>query len=366
MSVIPNAVFCGIETRPQAEPAGSPCKRTSLPCGPVGFERIHQNSGEETDDLDGDGQRDVVVGGRLTVQSKDVFAAIYRGGEDGYRLADYRVVPAHAEPTFANVLLVEQGRAPLLRDGHDLIESSGKSLSIARLRRFDGQRFATLLTFCAHRSEPTAGAQAAARQGLNRVDFVDVDRNGEKEVVIQGLLPPVVFRFVDAGLRLIEDPALTHTYRTTSEEAVRAKKLRAEAERLLDEGDVRRAADTYQRAFLNTPHDMDIGLAAAEAHIRAGHPDRALEIGNRLHYQEPSRAAVLCVLAVIHRAMGNTRAERPAVQLCVAHETDETRRRSAESRLRELSGQTTEKTPPAPPPDGAQKVLEEALGTSSP
>ena len=239
--VIPDAKWCGIESlSPPPEPP-SPCKLTTLPCGPIGFEKIHNNSGEETDDLDGDGQRDLVVGGRINVNAKDVFAAIYRGSESGYILSDYRVVPARAEPTFASVLLVENGRAPLLRDGHDLVESNGRSLSIARLRRFDGQRFRTLLTFCAHRSEPSVGAPGGVRQGLNRVDFFDVDKDGNKEVVIQGLLAPVVFRFADTGLLLMEDRALTQTYRETSHEAVRARSLRAEAEKLTDDGEVRRA-----------------------------------------------------------------------------------------------------------------------------
>ncbi|HNO70025.1 MAG TPA: hypothetical protein PKI49_16030, partial [Pseudomonadota bacterium] len=223
---VPDAKWCGIETLSPPPESASPCKLTSLPCGPIGSDKIHNNSGEETDDLDGDGQRDLVMGGRINVNAKDVFAAIYRGTESGYVLSDYRIIPPRAEPTFASVLLTENGRPPLLRDGHDLVESNGRSLSIARLRRFDGQRFRTLLTFCAHRSEPAASAPGGVRQGLNRVDFIDVDKDGNKEVVIQGLLAPVVFRFADTGLLLIEDRALTQTYRETSHEAVRAKNLR--------------------------------------------------------------------------------------------------------------------------------------------
>ena len=70
--------WCGIEPpSSQPEPMVS-CKLTTLPCGPVSPDRIFSNSGEETDDLDGDGLRDLVVGGRVSVQSKEVFAAIYR------------------------------------------------------------------------------------------------------------------------------------------------------------------------------------------------------------------------------------------------------------------------------------------------
>ncbi len=151
-AIVPDSKWCGIEASASPMDSAMPCKLTTLPCGPIGADRILNNSGEDTDDLDGDGQRDLVVGGRLSVNSKEIFAAIYRGSDSGYVLSDYRVVPARAEPTYASVLLTENGKPPLLRDGHDLVESNGRSHSHARLRRFDGQRFRTLLTFCAHRS----------------------------------------------------------------------------------------------------------------------------------------------------------------------------------------------------------------------
>lgn len=361
--VVPDAKWCGIESlSPPAEPQ-SPCKLTTLPCGPIGFEKIHNNSGEETDDLDGDGQRDMVVGGRINVNSKEVFAAIYRGTENGLVLSDYRVVPARAEPTFASVLLVENGRAPLLRDGHDLVESNGRSLSIARLRRFDGQRFRTLLTFCAHRSEPFAGAPGGVRQGLNRVDFIDVDKNGSKEIVIQGLLAPVVLRIADTGLLVTEDRALTQTYRETSHEAMRARSLRAEAEKLTDDGEVRRAAEVFQRAFLSAPYDIELGLAATEAQVRAGQPDRGLEMVTRLRYQAPEKGSIYCALGAVQKALRNTAAEHAALKHCADKESDEVRRRQAQNRLRELAGQPVAPPPQAAPaPNKAQAILDEGLG----
>ena len=102
---------------------------------------------------------------------------------------------------------------------------------------------------------------------------------------IQGLLAPTVFRFSEGGLSLIEDRGLTKTFRETSPETVRARSLRAEAERLLDQGEVRRAAELYQRAFLSASYDIDLGLAAAEAQVRSGQPDRALEMVTRDVYK---------------------------------------------------------------------------------
>jgi hypothetical protein len=361
--LLPDAKWCGIETLSPPPESATPCKLTTLPCGPVGAERIHNNSGEETDDLDGDGQRDLVIGGRITVSAKEVFAAIYRGTESGYVLSDYRVVPARAEPTFASTLLVESGKAPVLRDGHDLVESSGKSQSSARLRRYDGQRFRTLMSFCAHRSEPSTWAPTGVRQGQNRVDFIDVDKDGGKEVVIQGLLAPLVFRFSENGLMLIEDRQLTQKFRETSHEIVRARSLRVEAERLIDSGEVRRAAELYQRAFLSAPYDIDLGLAAAEAQVRSGQPDRALEMVSRLRFQDPERGSIACTMAAVQRALKNPSAEQASLRLCADRDSDEARRRQAQSRLRELSGQPGAATPPpVAAPSNAQTILEEGLG----
>lgn len=363
--MVADARFCGIES-PSAHPEPTmPCKLTTLPCGPVSADRIFGNSGEETDDLDGDGLRDLVVGGRLSVQSKDVFAAIYRGSDAGFMLTDFRVVPPRAEPTFASVLLTEPGKPPVLRDGHDLVESNGRSHSVARLRRFDGQRFRTLLTFCAHRSEPSSGLPGGVRQGLNRVDFIDVDKDGSKDVVIQGLLAPTVFRFSEGGLMLLEDRGLTRSFREQGPEAVRARLLRDDAEKLLDAGEVRRAAELYQRAYLSMPYDIELGLLAADAQVRGGLPERALEMLTRLRFQDPERGTTACTLAATYRAMRNPVGELPALRACVEKETDEVRKRQAMSRLRELSGLS-----PLPAASSGtmispsqQAIVDEALGT---
>ena len=191
-----------------------------------------------------------------------------------------------------------------------------------------------------------------------------MDKDGSKEVVIQGLLAPTVFRFSEGGLSLIEDRGLTKTFRETSPETVRARSLRAEAERLLDQGEVRRAAELYQRAFLSASYDIDLGLAAAEAQVRSGQPDRALEMVTRLRYQDPDRGSTACTMAAVQRALRSTLAEAAALRSCVEKESDETRRQQAQNRLRELSGQSVPPPPLAPSATPTQQsIVDDALGT---
>ncbi len=162
---------------------------------------------------------------------------------------------------------------------------------------------------------------------------------------------------------LIEDRQLTQKFRETSHEIVRARSLRAEAERLIDSGEVRRAAELYQRAFLSAPYDIDLGLAAAEAQVRSGQPDRALEMVSRLRFQDPERGSIACTMAAVQRALKNPSAEQASLRLCADRDSDEARRRQAQSRLRELSGQSSAATPPpVAAPSNAQTILEEGLG----
>lgn len=335
---VADARWCGIETAQAVEPAPS-CKIPSLPCGPAGAEHIHRGSGEHADDLDGDGRADLTVGGRLDATRPEFFAAIYRSADGGFVLSDFRVLPPHTEPSFASVVLAQPGSAPLVRDGHDAIETGGRTLTIARLRRFDGQRFRTLLSFCAHRVEPGS----PTREGHNRADLIDVDKDGTKEVVVQGLLRPVVYRFTEGGLGLVEDSGLTQRFRDGSAEVVRSKALRAEAAKLAEGSQPRRSAETLLRAFLLTPHDLELGLEVVSALLTAGLTERALEIAQRLSFMAPERAAVRCVAAPVHRALGDAASELQALRTCAADEADESLRTAAAARLRELQ-------PPPPPP----------------
>jgi hypothetical protein len=274
------------------------------------------------------------------VPRPEIYAAIYRmvrsgGGSDGsYVLADYRAVPARSEPTFASVVLATPGSPPLIRDGYDLLEPGGRTLSIARLRRFDGQRFRTLLTFCAHRVEPVAGG--SPREGLNRVEFVDVDKDGNKEVVVLGLVRPTVFKVSDNGLLLSEDAPLTQLYLASNAEAQRSRALHAEAQRYSASGQFRRAADTLLRAYSLAPYDLELGSELVEALLGSDQPGRAVEVLARMKNQAPERAALSCAQARAERALRNVPAELLALKVCVEHEPDMAQRSAALLRLREL------------------------------
>lgn len=343
-----DAQWCGIEaSRPAPEPPPS-CKLPGLPCGPVGVEQIRGGGGDPAEDLDGDGQPDLIIGGRREVPRPEVYAVIYRATEAGYVLADYRAVPPRAEPTFASVVLATPGSAPLLRDGYDLLEPGGRTLSIARLRRFDGQRFRTLLTFCAHRAEP--GVAGEQREGLNRVEFIDVDKDGTKEAVVLGLIRPTVFRASESGLALTEDAALTQVFLQTHPEAVRARTLRADAARLTAAGEVRRAADTLQRAYALAPYDVELGIELSSALLRSEQPLRARELLLRLQYKAPERTSLSCAMAAAQRALRNPAGELPALKLCAERESDETLRAAALTRLRELQQPAAPPASPAAPP----------------
>ena len=350
---VADAQWCGIDSgRPAAEPP-LPCKLPGLPCGPVSAEQIRGGGGDLAEDLDGDGQPDLIIGGRREVPKPEIYAAIYRTTSAGLVLTDYRAMPPRAEPTFASVVQVTPGSAPMLRDGYDLLEAGGRTLSIARLRRFDGQRFRTLLTFCAHRVEPSAAG--AAREGQNRVEFVDIDKDGTKEVVVLGLLRPTVFRFSEGGLALTEDAALSQLFRDSSPEGVRSKALRAEAARLTAAGQVRRAADTLQRAFALAAYDVDLGRELVTALLHSDQASRALDLLARLQNQAPERTALTCAVAATQRALHNPTAELAALKQCVERETDETLRTAALTRLGELQ------PPPAAAPVSAPSSASAAV-----
>jgi hypothetical protein len=322
------------------------CKLPGLPCGPVSAEQIRGGSGDPAEDLDGDGQLDLIIGGRREVPKPEVYSVIYRATSAGYVLADYRAMLPHTEPTFASVVMASPGAAPLLRDGYDLLEANGRTLSIARLRRFDGQRFRTLLTFCAHRLEPSA--TGSPREGQNRVELVDIDKDGTKEVVVQGLLRPTVFRFGDGGLSLTEDAALSQLFRENSPEVQRSRNLRAEAARLMAANQARRAADTLQRAFALATYDVELGLELVTALLRSEQASRALELLTRLQNQAPERTALSCAVAATQRALRNSAAELVALKQCAESETDATLRTAALTRLNELAPPTAA-APVSPP-----------------
>lgn len=343
-----DARWCGVETaKPAAEPP-VPCKYPGLPCGPTSADQIGRGNGEVGEDLDGDGNPDLTLAGRREVPKPEVYAAIYRSTEPGFVLADYQAVPPRAEPTMATVVLAAPGSAPLLRDGYDILESGGRTHSIARLRRFDGQRFRTLLSFCAHRAEPVAGRM---REGHNRVEIVDIDKDGQKDVVIHGLVAPVAFRFGEGGMSLVHDAGLSQLYRENSPEMQRVKTLRAEAAKLIAAGQLRRASEVLSRAQSAQPYDLDLILDLAALQIRTAQEDKALALLARARFQDPERAAIYCAQARAHRALREPVSERAALRACLDHHPDDELRSEAESRLRVLAD------PNAPPsPAGSESA----------
>lgn len=350
--LVPDAQWCGVDAaRPAADPP-VPCKHPGLPCGPVSADQISRGAGEVGEDLDGDGNPDLTLAGRREVPKPEVYAAIYRGTDAGYVLTDYQVAPPRGEPTLVTVILAAPGSAPLLRDGFDVVESGGRTHSTARLRRFDGQRFRTLLSFCAHRADQVGGR---LREGHNRVEIVDVDKDGEKDVVVHGLIAPAVYRFVSGGLSLLPDPALAQLYRENSPEMGRVKTLRAEAAKQIAAGQLRRAAELLTRAHAAMPYDVDLMLDLAGLQIRTGLESRSLDLLSRAQFQAPDRAAVYCAQARAHRALREAASERIALRACLDRSPDDELRSEAEARLRVLStpagsAAPSESAPPAPQP----------------
>ena len=351
-ALLADARWCGVDTaKPAAEPP-IPCKHPGLPCGPTSADQISRGSGEVGEDLDGDGTPDLTLAGRREVPKPEVYAAIYRSTEPGFVLADYQAVPPRAEPTMATVVLAGPGSAPLLRDGYDIVEAGGRTHSIARLRRFDGQRFRTLLSFCAHRAEPSAGR---LREGHNRVEITDIDKDGQKDIVIHGLIAPVAFRFGEGGLSLVQDATLSQLYRDNSPEVQRVKTLRAEAAKLIASGQLRRATEVLSRAQSAQPYDVDLILDLTALQIRTAQEDKALTLLARARFQDPDRAAIYCAQARAHRALREPASERNALRACLDHHPDDDLRSEAESRLRTLAdpaaaAQSGSPDTAAPPP----------------
>lgn len=351
LTTLPDGEFCGVQP---AGDGGAPpsCKLPGLPCGPVPAARIGQGGAEAHDDLDGDGRADITLAGRRDAPRAEAYGVIYlaRGteGEEGaYVLSDYHPVDSRADPQVATPALRLPSGPPLLRDGFDLPpDSAGGTLSIARLRRWDGQRFRTLLRFCAHRAAPLPAG--GAREGHNRVDFIDVDRDGTPEVVISGLLRPTVYRLAPGGLQLAEDAPLTERYRDESPQEQRARALRAEAARLVEEGQFRRAATTLARAHDIAPYNVEVLVQLGAALVRSGEAQRAVEALRKAEGLAPERPAPSCGLAEAYRKLDDGAAERKALEACLAKGPGPERRRGAEERLRALSAE--EAAPPAAAP----------------
>ncbi len=328
----PGSEFCGVVATVELQAAVS-CKLPGLPCGPVAAEQIGPAGAEAQEDLDGDGRPDVVLAGRRGGPRPVAYGVIYLARQGGFVLSDYHPVEADAEPTMATVVLPALAGPPLLRDGHDVPLADGNTLSVARLRRWDGAHFRTLLTFCAHRIATLP--DGTLRDGQNRVEFVDVDRDGTKEVVLRGHLRPLVFRFSGDGLSLHEDPALTRRYRDESPEERKAKALREQAARLASQGEWRRAASALEQALSISPYNEAALLQLVPVLLRLDQSSRALLAVQRARMLEPERASTYCALAQVYRA-ANDDEEEPALRACLERSPTPALQKAAEDRLRAI------------------------------
>lgn len=333
-----DAEFCGI-TPPTPDAAELRCPQPGLPCGPVELAGIGSGTGDPQEDLDGDGRPDLTLAGR-TGGKPGSFGAVYLDRPGGFVLVDYHAVAAPADPQVAQVALAVPHLPPLVRDGHDVPLQGGRTLSLARLRRFDGGRFRTLLSFCAHRTEPLP--QGGAREGHNRVDFVDVDGDGDKEIVLSGLLRPVVYRL--RALSLTEDPALTERFRRDSPAERKARALRAEAQELNRRGEWRRAAAALGKAYDMVPYQADLAALYGEALLKIGQPEQALPVLQKAERAAPEQAAPVCALAQVYQALDDDD-EEGAWERCLQRDPPVAARRQATARLAELRAART-------PPDG--------------
>lgn len=339
--------FCGVEAAPAAEEPPS-CKLPHLPCGPVPPGRIGPSGAEPQEDLDGDGRPDITLAGRRQGPKPAAYGVIYRATDAGYVLADYHPVEVRADPAVATVTRALKGGPPLLRDGYDLPLAEGTTLSIARLRRWDGHRFRTLLSFCAHRIAAPPGAPQP-RAAQNRVDFVDVNQDGTPEVVLSGYLRARVYRFSPDGLELLPDPVLTQRYRDNSPEEKRARALMAEASSLYSRGEWRRAAAALERAHGIAPYNTDVSLQLAHTLVRLDDAERAVQLLKEAQAIAPERTALLCALAEAHRRAGDDDEERAALDACLDRDPGPPpeQRRSLEARRKKLQ------EPPVPDGGGA-------------
>lgn len=347
--------FCGVEVAAEEEVIDPPlpCGKLELPrlpCGPAASTQVGPSGAELSDDLDGDGAPDAVLAGRKE-HGKDLFAygIIYLqrpsragGPPEPLVMADFQRLPLHAEPSLASVALVLPRGTPLVRDGYDLPLLDGRTLSVARLRRFDGERFRTLLTFCAHRLDREGDKP---REAHNRIAFSDVDRDGTPEVVISGAVRPTVYR-LEGATRLREDAALTQRYRDDSPEEKKAKVLQTEANRLLSQGERRRAAAALKGALILAPHNGDLALQLIRVLLRSDDPEEALRAARVAVRLLPERAEAYCLLAEALRAADDDE-EEGALQACLARSPAPPLRASAAQRLHALRAAAA-----SPLPDG--------------
>lgn len=330
----PEAGFCDITLATEEDKAPA-CDVPSLPCGPLLAGKL-PGGAQVGADLDGDGRADAVLIKRRSGLPGASYSAIYRSTPQGFVLADYHEMSYAIGPVLPRVVVSLGAGAPVIEDGFDEPLTKGRSLSERRLRRWSGSRFATLLRYCKNRQVIAPGAPA--RLAGQSVLGIDVDRDGTKEVVVQGYGPPRVFRLSNSDGSISEDKALTLSYRQSLPSHKNAAELRDRAMALMSKGSqLPRAVTMLNRARLLAPQDTGIALALADAVLRMRHAAEAITLLEETKSLDDPRNETDCLMARAYEQTGEREKEKIALQSCISRNPATTLQSQAEERLRILS-----------------------------
>lgn len=331
---LPDPTFCSIDRPSEPENKPIPCDLPGLPCGPVAANKIRPGI-KPTADLDGDGRADIVLLGRRGGDSGASYSVIYRSTPQGFVLADYHEISYAIGPALPRSVLPIAAGAPIIEDGLDEPLVKGSSTSWRRLRRWNGARFVTLLTYCKNRLFIEAGQKSRAVG--QRVIGIDVDKDGTKEVIIQGHDRPRVFRLSKEGQALVEDVSLTDSYRQSLPAQKQALALRAQAASMLSKStQLPAAVSLLNRARRLAPHELDIALDLADGVLRMRHGAEAIPLLEQAKALDSKRAEPDCLVGRAYEQSGDAGKEQAALESCLKLNPPPAFKQAAELRLVEL------------------------------
>jgi tetratricopeptide (TPR) repeat protein len=288
-----------------------------------------------TADLDGDGRADIAFLGRRGGDNSASYSVIYRSTPQGYVLADYHELSVGVGPALPRVALPIPKAAPIIEDGRDEPLVNGNSLSVRRLRRWNGTRFVTMLTYCKNHLLFEQGKPA--HTAGQRVVGVDVDKNGTTEVVIRGFDRPRVFRVAPDGQALTEDAGLTESYRQTLPNHQQALALQKQAADLAkNSAQLPQAVKLLNRARLMAPYEVNIALDLADGVLRMNRGAQVIALLERTRGLDPKRAEPDCLLGRAYEQMGDRAKEQAALESCLKLNPPPAFQQSAAQRMKEL------------------------------
>ena len=311
------------------------CDVPSLPCGPVATSKLPAGS-KVVADLDGDGRADATLIKRREGDPGASYSAIYRSTPQGFVLSDYHEISYAIGPVLPRVVVPMNGAAPIIEDGSDEPLVKGRSLSERRLRRWNGERFATMLRYCKNRQVIEAGHPPVVAG--QRVMGIDLNNDGIKELVLLGQGRPRVFQLAKDGTSVAEDAELTQTYRKNTPAQKQAVLLRDKAKILMGKAtQLPRAVTMLNRARLMAPYDIDTALALADGVLRMKHASEAIVLLEQMQQLDSQRAEPHCLLARAYEQTGEREKEKITLQSCLGHSPSAELKTHAEQRLQILS-----------------------------